>query len=290
MFMGIQVITDNLIKNLNEGMIKSWLEAALPSVFAFFWCIVLALITYFIGRKVIKFIRKCFRKTMNHNRNMEEGVKQFLDSIINIILHIFLLVLILNLFGITTSSIAAAVAALGVTAGLSLQGALSNFAGGVLILTLHPFRVGDYIIEDSHGNEGIVETISIIYTTLRTKDGKKVVVPNGTLANASLTNCSDTKMRREDIIVGISYESDIKTAKDVLLQIAKEAEGRVESEEINVFVDSLGESSVNMGLRFWVDSELYWTTRWKTMEEIKLRFDSAGVSIPYNQLDVHLDK
>lgn len=153
-----QVLSDNIIKNLEDGFIKSWLESILPKVFSFFWCVVLALITVYVGIRIIRLLRKWLNRSMNRHK-LEEGVRQFLDQVVKYLLYIVLIVTVLNLFGITTTSIAAAVASLGLTAGLALQGSLSNFAGGVLILLLHPFKVGDYIIEDTHKNEGTVTEI-----------------------------------------------------------------------------------------------------------------------------------
>ena len=150
-----QVLSDNIIKGLEDGVLKSWLESVLPSVFGFFWSVVLALLVAYIGGKVIKSLRKILRKSLER-RDAEEGVKQFADQVFNVFLWIVVVIIILGLFGVTASSLAAAVASLGVTAGLALQGSLSNFAGGMLILMLHPFRVGDYIIEDTNKNEGTV--------------------------------------------------------------------------------------------------------------------------------------
>ena len=158
-----QVLSDSLIKNLDEGVLKSWLQSVLPSVLGFFWSVVLALLVAYIGGRIITIVRRMFGKSL-HRRNAEEGVCQFADQVLKYFLWIIVFAIILSLFGFTASSLAAAVASLGVTAGLALQGSLSNFAGGLLILLLHPFRVGDYIIEDTHKNEGTVIEISVFYT------------------------------------------------------------------------------------------------------------------------------
>ena len=165
--------------------------------------------------------------------------------------------------------------------GLALQGSLSNFAGGVLILLLKPFRVGDSIIEHSGGKEGTVTEISIFYTKLLTIDNKVVMVPNGTLSNSSITNVSTMEKRRVDLVVGIAYEADIRTAKEA-------EEARLPEEEILVFVDELGDSSVNMGVRIWVKTEDYWSARWRLTENIKYALDSHNISIPYPQMDVQI--
>lgn len=281
-----QVLSDNLIKNLDEGVMKSWLQSVLPSVLGFFWSVVLALLVAYIGGKIIGIVRKMFVKSL-HRRDAEEGVCQFADQVLKYFLWIVVIVIILSLFGFTASSLAAAVASLGVTAGLALQGSLSNFAGGLLILVLHPFRVGDYIIEDTHGNEGVVTEISVFYTKLRTIDNKIIVVPNGTLANNSMTNATKSDRRQMDLVVPIGYDADIKKAKDILMELV-EAEDRRLPEEVNVFVKELGASSVDLGLRFWVPTDQYWPVRWQLLEDIKIRFDAEGISIPFQQVDVNI--
>lgn len=281
-----QAITEKITQNLNEGVIKAWLDSILPKFFSFFWCVVIALIVFIIGRKLIQWIVKVTVRNMER-RSVEKGVVTFTRSVLLGALYICLAVLILNLFGVATTSIAAAVGTMGITAGLSLQGALSNFAGGVLILVLHPFVVGDYIKEDTHGNEGTVSEITIFYTYLRTIGEKIVVIPNGTLANASLTNFTKNDKRQLDLIFSIGYDDDIKKAKDVLSKIATEETRRIESEECHIFVSELAESSVNLGLRFYVPTDEYWAVRWDTIEKVKYEFDANGIHIPYNQLDVH---
>lgn len=285
----MSVISEKITSKLNEGMIKDWLDSVLPSVLSFFWSVVLALLVFFIGRKIILWFIKLIEKAMRRHK-LEEGVVQFTRSLLTIAMYIGLGLAILNLFGVAPTSLAAAVATLGLTAGLALQGALSNFAGGVLILLLHPFRIGDYIIEDGHKNEGTVTEISIFYTKLATVDNKIVIIPNGALSNASLTNVTRSNRRQMDLVFAISYDSDIKTAKEVLSKLAEEENRRIEGTAVSVFVKELAESSVNIGLRFFVPTSEYWAVRFDTLEKAKYALEAAGVKIPYNQLDVHLDK
>ena len=282
------VTADELVEDIQTGVLQQQIEALIPKFWSFLWCVALALIIFFIGTRVIKGIIKLFHRAMERH-GFDPGVETFLESVIRWICYIILISIILGLFGITTTSISAAVAGIGVTAGLALQGALSNFAGGVLILLMHPFRVGDYIIEHATGQEGKVELINIIYTTLRTVDGRLVQIPNGTLSSASLTNCTSSTHRLFNEVVGISYSSDIKKAKEILQLVAEHQDHRVTNEPILTFVSELGESAVMMGLRFTVETEYYWTTKWNTLEEIKERFDKAGLEICFNQLDVHID-
>lgn len=285
----MSVISEKITSKLNEGMIKDWLDSVLPGVLSFFWSVVLALLVFFIGRKIILWFIKLIEKAMRRHK-LEEGVVQFTRSLLTIAMYIGLGLAILNLFGVAPTSLAAAVATLGLTAGLALQGALSNFAGGVLILLLHPFRIGDYIIEDGHKNEGTVTEISIFYTKLATVDNKIVIIPNGALSNASLTNVTRSNRRQMDLVFAISYDSDIKTAKEVLSKLAEEESRRIEGTAVSVFVKELAESSVNIGLRFFVPTSEYWAVRFDTLEKAKYALEAAGVKIPYNQLDVHLDK
>ena len=273
---------------LNTGIFGTWLSKFLSNGLDFFWSVVIALLVWFIGAKVIRFIRKIVQKGMER-REVDKGVAQFTDSLVKYGLYIVLIIVILNVFGIQTSSVAAA-ASLGLTAGLALQGSLSNFAGGVLILILKPFKVGDYIIEDTHKNEGTVSEISIFYTRLKTLDNKVVVIPNGTLANASLTNVTTSDRRQIDMTFGIGYEDDLKKAKAILQEIAETTEERVKDTDIQIFVRDLAESSVNLGFRIWVPMDDYWKVRWELNERVKLTFDKEGITIPFNQLDVTLKK
>ncbi len=274
---------------LNSGIFGTWLSKFLSNGLDFFWSVVIALVVWFVGAKVIRFIRKLVRKAMER-RDVDKGVTQFTDSMVKYGLYIVLIIVILNVFGIQTSSVAAAVASLGLTAGLALQGSLSNFAGGVLILILKPFKVGDYIIEDTHNNEGTVSEISIFYTRLKTLDNKVVVIPNGTLANASLTNVTTSDKRQIDLTFGISYDDDLKKAKAILQHIAETTEERVKDTDIQIFVRDLAESSVNLGFRIWVPMDDYWKVRWALNERVKLTFDEEGITIPFNQLDVTVKK
>lgn len=283
-----ETITNAILDRLSDGVVKTWLEGFLPSAISFFWSVVLALIIWFVGIKVIKVFNKLAARALKRH-NAEEGAVQFINGLIKALGYLVLIVVILNLFGITTTSVAAAVASIFVTAGLALQGSLSNFAGGVLILVLHPFKVGDYIREDTKGNEGTVKEISIFYTKLCTIDNKIVVVPNGSLANTSLTNYTYQDKRAIDTVVGISYKDDIRTAKDIIREVATNIPTRIQGDEIKVFVSKLNENSVDIGIRVYVDMDTYWDTYWTFLEDVKYALDDNGITIPYNQLDVTIN-
>ena len=265
-----------------------WLEDLFPKMMDFILQIALAFVFIIIGMKLIKWVRKILTKSLERN-NADTGLIQFLDSLVKYGLYILLGLTILQRFGVQTTSIVAAIGSVGVAIGLALQGSLSNFAGGVIILLLKPFKVGDYIIQGSL--EGSVSEIQLFYTTLTTGDNRKIIIPNGQLADNSLINVTTADKRRLDVRVGISYKADMKLAKEILLKLAfadedvlKEEEGK----EPAAYVEELAESSVNMLLRVWVPTGNYWGAKCRITEEIKLAFDEAGIEIPFNQLDVHV--
>ena len=198
----------------NPGIIRTYFENLVPDLISFGLQVVIAILIYIVGSKIIKAILKMMNRSMER-AGTDIGVKQFLSTVIKYALYIILIMIILNLFGIATTSVVALIGSAGVAIGLALQGSLANIAGGVLILLLKPFRVGDYIIEDTNKNEGTVAEISVFYTKLLTIDNKVVMIPNGILANASLTNVSHMDKRRVDLVVGVSYEADIKKTKEV---------------------------------------------------------------------------
>lgn len=293
------LLADDLTKNLAEleelqkvakpGVLKGYIEELVPYLVDFAMRVGFAIIIYFIGKKIIKWLRKILRRTLERS-GVDEGVRQFLDSFSKISLYVVLVIAVINQLGVETTSVVAILGSAGLALGLALQGSLANFAGGVLILWFKPFKVGDYIIEDTHKNEGTVSEIMIFYTKLVTADNKTVVIPNGTLANSSLTNVTQQNKRRLDLYVGISYEADIKKAKILLTEMLQAEYGRLKEEEMLVFVDALEDSSVRLGCRIWVAVEDYWQVRWRLTEQIKEVFDENKIEIPYNQLTVSIKK
>ena len=271
----------------NPGIIRTYFESLVPDLFNFALQVIIAIVVYAVGAKIIKMTVKIVRKALER-RNTDIGVIQFLSAVIRYSMYFVLFMMILNLFGIATTSAVAVLGSCGVAVGLALQGSLANFAGGVLILLLKPFVVGDYIIEGS--NEGTVYEISIFYTKLKTVDNKVIVIPNGNLSNSSLINVSHMDKRRVDVAVGIAYEADIRTAKGILYKVAEEDPARLPGEDIVVAVDNLGASSVDMTVRIWVKSEDYWPTKWRLTENIKYALDENNISIPYQQIDVQIKK
>ena len=270
---------------LQVGAIEKYLQELPDKLIRFGVRMLLALVVFFIGVQLIKLIRKILRKSFE-KRNVDVGVSRFLDSFVKAVLYILLLFMIASYFGLDVTSVVALVGSAGVAIGLAVQGSLSNFAGGVLILLLQPFKIGDYI-RDSAGNEGTVQEVQLFYTRLITPDRHIVVVPNGALANGNILNMSTVNERRMDIKVGISYDSDIRRAKEVLLELLDEDPGVLQDQEKRVFVDELADSSVIVNLRCYSTNELFWETKWRLTEKVKYALDEAGITIPFPQLDVH---
>ena len=267
-----------------------WLEELLPRLLDFILQVAAAFVVLIIGVKLIGWLRKLLKRSLERN-HADTGLIQFLDSLVKYGLYILLALSILQKFGVQTTSIVAAIGSVGVAIGLALQGSLSNFAGGVIILLIKPFKVGDYIIQGDL--EGTVSEIQLFYTALLTVDNRRVIIPNGQLADNSLINVTAQAQRRLDIPVGISYNGDIKKAKEILLQTAMKDQDVVKQDEAcaqapMAMVSDLGESSVNMILRVWVPTERYWDVKFRLTENVKLSFDAEGIEIPFNQLDVHL--
>ena len=267
----------------------AYVTGAMPAVLSFLLNLVWIVLLLFIGSKLIKFAVKVLRDVMSKGK-VEPGVVTFLCSLAKYALYFVLGMMILSQFGVTSASVVAVLGSAGLAVGMALQGSLSNFAGGVLILLLKPFVVGDYIIENGGGQEGTVSEIGIFYTKLLTVDNKAIFLPNGALSNNSIVNISAMDKRRVDITVGVAYNSDLAKVKDILTEIATNEEARLADQPMDVFVSELADSSVNLGVRVWVKSGDYWNTKWRMTEEIKYALDRNGIEIPFPQVDVNLKK
>lgn len=279
---GIENLTG---EEVDVGLIQNFMEQLPEKLFHLGIRVLLAFIFFLIGTQLIKLIRKIVRKSLQ-KRNAEKGAIQFIDSFIKVVLYLCVLFMIASGFGLDAAGVAALVGSAGVAIGLAIQGSLSNFAGGVLILVLRPFVVGDYI-KDSAGNEGTVTEIQLFYTKLQTFDKNIVIIPNGALSNANVTNMNMAAERRLDIKVGISYDADIREAKAVLLKLLEEEKKILHEEGKRVVVTELADCSVNLELQCWTKNEDYWETRWRLTEQVKYALDEAGISIPYPQMVVH---
>ncbi len=262
------------------------IETMLESVFTALPKIAVGLIILSVGSYVVKliltFIRKRFEK-----RDLELSLRGFLLSIIKTVLYILLLITVAATMGIQTTVFTAAFASAGLAIGLALQGSLSNFAGGVLILLFKPFKVGDYISNPS-GTEGEVEKIDLLYTTLIGPTGLRLFSPNGLLANSVITNYSAITSRRFDFVVGISYDANIKIAQEVIQKtLAKDSRVLTDKKPI-IFVDNLNDSSVDLKIRIWMNRADYWNTVYEVQQNIKVALDEANIEIPFPQRDLHI--
>lgn len=276
------------LENVDPGVIEKFLEELPDKAFHLGLRVVLAILVLLIGSQLIKLIRSLLRKGFRRS-HVDESAVRFIDSFAKYALYFLLIIMIASWLGVDAASIIALLGSASVAIGLALQGSLSNLAGGVLLMILKPFTVGDYI-KDGLGNEGTVKGIDVFYTQLVTADNKSIVLPNGTLANGCITNFTKCEKRRIDVNVGIAYEEDIRQAKDVLMQVLEKEEGILKNEDMRVFVDSLGDSCVNLVVRGWAKNEEFWPTKWRVTENVKLALDEAGIKIPFPQMDVHLDK
>ena len=284
--MGLDGVSDNIKEILN---LKEYIADQIPAIVGFGLKVVLAIIVFFVGRKLIRWAVKLMKRSMERAR-LDEGVVQFACSAGKAVLYTMLIFNIAVSLGVTESSVAALLGTAGVAIGLALQGGLANLAGGVLLLVFKPFVVGDYIIQNQqNGCEGTVARIEMCYTTLLSIDNKKIVVPNGTLSNSTIINVTAKETRKLEIKVGISYESNIQKAKEILEKILLEdPDTQGDRSEMVVFVDQLADSAVIMGLRVWVPTDSYWPVKWRLNQKIKEEFDAQGIVIPYNQMDIYV--
>lgn len=236
------------------------------------------------GLWFIKIFTNQVRKII-HKKGYDKTIENFAISLIGVGLRILLIILVITQLGFETTSLVAIIGAAGLAIGLALQGSLSNFAGGVLILILKPFKVGDWI--EAKGVQGSVKETSLFYTKLLTFGNQLAIIPNGQLTNDNIINYTVEGKRRAGITIGISYSSDIKLAKDILLNLLKEQEKILPEPEPMVVVTELADSAVNLSVRFWALNEDFWNCSWFTIEESKSRLEAAGITIPFPQRDVH---
>lgn len=265
----------------------SWLEAMTPVFIDFGKKFIAALIFFMVGKRVIKWLKNILKKSFIR-ANMDVGVEKFLISLIGICLNIVLLVVVISILGVETSSLAAMVGSAGITLGLALQGSLSNFAGGVLILVMKPFHIGDYII--TNGMEGCVTGIDIFYTKLLTGDNRKVVIPNGGLSNSNIINVTNEEVRRLDLAIRVAYDSNVPKVKALLTDIIKEEPLILEERSVNIYVSDFLDNGISMGIQVWVRKEDYLILKWSLLEKIKESFDENKIIIPSNQLNVTINE
>lgn len=276
-------------ETIDPGVLQKYLQELPDKALRFGVKILLAVIVLIVGIQIIKLLRRIVRKSMQR-ANADTGVVQFVDSFLKAVLYILLFFMIASGFGLNTASIVALLGSAGVAIGLAVQGSLSNFAGGVLILLLKPFKVDDYIIISGNANEGTVMEIQLFYTKLVTVDNHVVIIPNGELTTSNIINMSTLSERRINISVSIAYDADIRTAKEVIRSVLEQDAAVLKDKEHFVFVDELADSGVNLKVRCWSRNEDYWETKWRLTENVKYALDEARISIPFPQMDVHLEQ
>ena len=290
----LETLTD-LARQEIEQEVKSFgdqLQAIIidnfPALFGFGIRFLAALLIFIVGRYIIRWIRGRLLRSFE-KKNADIGVMKFTDSLMKVLMYLVLLFMVAANLGIELSSITVIFASAGVGITLALQESLSNLAGGVQILLLKLFKVGDYIIESTNKMEGTVQEIQLFYTMLCTLDSRLVVIPNGQLTSNSLTNVSANEERQLDLKIQISYDSDLRKAKQVIERILREDERILDDRVLYVFVDNLGESAVVLGARAWAKKSDYFHVLWDIQETIKLTFDEEGITIPFNQVTVHME-
>ncbi len=249
--------------------------------------ILLAVAILIVGSKLIKIVIKLLNKGHTYNK-LDESVRSFLNSFLRVVLYAILYITAATALGVPETSLVTALASCGLAVGLALQGSLSNFAGGLMILIFKPFKIGDYIVSGNY--EGTVQEINVLYTVIRTLDNRIVTIPNGTISNAPVVDVTRQPTRRMDLCVGISYSADIGQALQVLMKLAEHEESILKTPVPEAIVDSLGDSSVNLILRIWVNTADYWPVRYQMTKRMKESLDQNGIEIPFPQVDVHISK
>jgi len=260
-------------------------DAWLPLILQYGSQLLLALLTLLVGWWIIGRITGRALALME-KRNIDRTLHGFVGNLLGMGLKVLLLISVAGMVGVQTTSFIAVLGAAGLAIGLALQGSLANFAGGVLILFLRPFKAGEYI--EAQGVAGTVDTISIFHTVLKTPDNKTVIVPNGSLSNGNIVNYSRQPTRRVDINLGIDYGDDVKQARSLLLALAQADSRVLKDPEPVVWLASLGDNSVNLSLHMWTRTEDFWGVFWDIQEQAKESFDANGITIPFPQRTVHL--
>ena len=264
---------------------QSFFGKFMDKIIGFLPSIIGAIIVLFVGVWICRFIRKFVRRLMIA-RSVDITIQNFVNELLRWVLYIILFLTVIQKVGVPVSSFLGALAAAGVAIGLALQGSLSNFAGGIMLLILKPFRIGDSI--EAKGHLGTVERIGMFYTTIIKFGNERVIIPNGPLFSDNIINYSQNPTRRDNIIVGIGYGSDLKKAKEILYSLTQSCPTALQNPAPVVYVDELADSSVNFTLRVWSKTEHYWDTHFYLIEQIKLTFDKEGIEIPFPQRDVHI--
>ena len=266
-------------------IIQNWLVNNQQMLIDFAIKLFVALAIVFIGKFVANMVRQAVVKIMRH-KGMDDAIISFISSLLYGMLFFIVIVAAISHLGFNTTSLVAIVGAAGLAIGLALQGSLSNFASGVLLIVFKPFKSGDFI--EVSGVSGIVEKILIFSTQLRTGDNKTVIIPNGAITSGTITNYSTKPMRRIDLIIGVSYDADLAKTKALLHKLVSADERVLKDQAVTVGVSELADSSVNFVVRPWVKSTDYWPTYFDLLEKIKTELDREGIEIPFPQRVTHM--
>lgn len=249
--------------------------------------VAIAIAIFYIGKFVVAMIVRGMRKVMQ-KQEIDKTLETFVSNLVRMVLMVIVIIAAISALGIETTSFIAIFGAAGLAVGLALQGSLSNFAAGVLIVLFRPYRVGDFI--EGAGIAGVVEQVQILTTVLRTGDNKRIIVPNGQIMDSIITNYSANDTRRVDMVVGVSYDDDLDKVRSVLEDLVAADDRILDDPAVTIAVSELADSSVNFVVRPWVKTADYWGVMFDMTEAIKKRFDKEGISFPFPQQDVHLYK
>ncbi len=266
--------------------IEELLQKALPFVTSYVVALIMAILIFVIGKWIARKITDILGNILRKSDKIDDTLVKFLENIVYYTFMVFVVLASLSKLGVETSSFFAILGAAGLAIGLALKDSLGNFASGVMIILFRPFKVGDFV--SAGGATGTVNEVGIFNTTFTTGDNQKIIVPNSAITSGSITNVNANDTRRVDLTVGIGYDDDIKKAKEVLNDILANDKRILHSKGFTVAVSELADSSVNFVVRSWVNTGDYWAVKFDLTEQIKLRFDSEGISIPYPQQDVHI--
>lgn len=272
-----------IVKSIGvEQLVSKFIEFATTSGFKLVAVIVLVI----VGLKGIKWLKKWIRTSPRLDK-VDSSLRSFAVSFVSVLLYAILFVTVLMILGVPATSFVAVLTTCAAAIGLALQGSLSNFAGGIMILLFKPFKVGDYV--EAAGESGTVSEISVVYTELLTYDNKRITIPNGTLTNSVIKNYTSEKLRRVDLTFDTSYKCDVETVKSVISKVIENNPKALKTPEPFVRLSAHNESALTYTVRIWCKTADYWDVNFDTIENVKKAFDENGIEIPYNQLDVHID-
>lgn len=278
-------IDTSLVDGLNQA--ETWLTNNSDLLIQYGVNIISAIVILFIGNIIVKAVANSVSKVLN-KKEMDKAVVEFIHGLVRYLLFVIVLIAALGRVGVETASVVAVIGAAGLAVGLAFQGSLSNFAAGVLIVAFRPFKSGDYV--EIGGVAGSVEAIQIFQTVLKTPDNKMVVVPNSGVIGGAITNYSRHATRRVDLMIGVSYKSDLKKTKQVIRETLEKDARILKDPDMTIGVVALADSSVNFVVRPWCKTEDYWNVYFDSMQAIKEALDANGIEIPFPQMDVHLNK